>query len=127
MNRGTVPPGFTTKAEAWRRMVGGEIAALMRPIPFDGSQACKDILTFTEKDEWPATEADELRGTCAGCAWLERCRDWAIAHERHTFMGGMTPQERQQYRRAFRIQIVDRFCAELYGLASYLPSSLARR
>lgn len=126
MNRGSIPPGLSTPAESWRRMVGGEIAAMMRPIPFDGSQACLDSMAFTDREEWEPDAAEPLRRICESCGWLTRCRDWALAHERYTYMGGMSPDERRRVRKALRLQVVDRYSAELYGLASYMPESLSR-
>lgn len=116
MNRGTIPPGLATPAESWRVLLGGEVAAMMRPIPFDGSQPCNGDDDFTGPDEWPADLADELEEVCAGCPFLTECRDWAIAHERYNYQGGMTPVQRRQYRKRHRIQVVDRHSADLYGL-----------
>ena len=103
-------------------MIGGDIAAMMRPIPFDGSQACADSMAFTDRDEWAPDEAEHLATICAGCPWLARCRDWALAHERYNYWAGMTPQDRREWRKTNRVQVVDRYSAELYGLMAYTSS-----
>ena len=117
LNIGTTPPGFMVPAESWRRMVGGEIAALMRRIDFDGTQACDGDPAYTDSELWTDDEIGRMIGVCeTQCPFFIQCRDWAIAHERWNFQGGMTERERARYRKAQRIQVVDRYASELYGL-----------
>ena len=39
-----------------------------------------------------------LREICGRCEILEDCRNWAVAHEKYGFQGGMSGYERKIYR-----------------------------
>lgn len=115
----STPPGFTTPAERWRRMPDGATAAMMRRIPFDGTQACTDDDAYVSEGDWEDEELGEaMRAKCERCPFLDACRDWGIAHERWNYYGGTTPAERNRYRKLHRIILVDRYASSLYGLTS---------
>jgi hypothetical protein len=117
---GTVPPGFTTPAERWKHMIGGDVAAMMRRIDFDGTQKCDGDDRYTSEGDWEYDDetAADMYATCHGCPFLTPCRDWAVAHERWNYYAGTTPMERNRYRRLHRIQVVDRYASSLYGLTT---------
>ena len=49
----------------------------------------------------------QLRKICNGCDILEDCRNWALAHEKYGFQGGMSGHERKDYREKHGIAYED--------------------
>lgn len=73
------------------------------PYPrFDGSQPCRDV---DPESFFPKTPQDSLKASkaaarvCAGCPFLDACREYAIAHDVQGFWGGLTEQERREERK----------------------------
>jgi len=48
-----------------------------------------------------------LRKICGECPILEDCRNWALAHEKYGFQGGMSGYERKAYRMEHGIEYED--------------------
>lgn len=70
---------------------------------FDGSQNCANLDTDFF---YPIVESDEqqvtirmLKKVCGDCPFKQECQEYALAHERHGFWGGMTTFERERVRK----------------------------
>ena len=76
------------------------------PYPrFTGSEPCRstDPDAFFPIDGLNPGLARTLRGICGECEMQAPCAEWAIRHEQHGFWGGMTPNERSEYRKRYGI------------------------
>lgn len=127
MTRDEVPPGMVSRAEAWTFVDGARgrtVAALMRRVDYDGSQACEGRDDFIW-DQWTNEHAEELRALCHSCPFLSSCADWALAHEEYTFAGGMTPEERRKVRALRRVALVPRDVADRFGLVGWVGYDVA--
>jgi len=91
-------------------------------IKWDGTEVCAQVtpelfydvpLTRTNANR---SDRDYLRKTCASCPRLVECRTYAIKHELYGFWGGMTEQERSEYRKKNKVRLIR---PELYS--DYLP------
>src|SRR4051794_2696271 len=71
----------------------------------DGTQACEgaDIGTFYVGIGASAAEAKDI--CLSGCPFLARCREWGIAHEDYGVWGGMSVEDRRDYRHEHGIHI----------------------
>lgn len=47
-----------------------------------------------------------LKQFCDGCPRLMECATYAIKHEEYGFWGGMTEEQRKQFRKAHKIKLV---------------------
>ena len=118
VRKGTVPPGFRTRAEAWKFQQDGTVVAYMRRIDYDGTQPCAGDDAFIHEGDYPKGELEIMAGMCAACPFLQACGDYALAHERYNYYAGETPRTRALRRRKLNIQVVDKYSSELYGLTS---------
>ena len=87
------------------------------PYPrFTGSEPClsTDPEAFFPTDLLIGQAVRPLRRICGKCPLINECADWAIRHESHGFWGGMTPSERQRYRKKYGISFESLFWP--YGL-----------
>jgi Transcription factor WhiB len=56
---------------------------------------------FSTRDFYPEAGqpvAAEAKQACRECPVLEQCAEWAIHHEAHGYMGGMSPRQRFRIR-----------------------------
>lgn len=120
VNRGTRPPGFTSMPEAWaevRTSTGAvKIAALMRRIDFDGTQACTGEDLFIAEQAYTADDIDYMTDLCESCPFMRQCREWSLAHDLHNFYAGMTARQRVLERERFSIMYVQRDNPTVAGL-----------
>jgi WhiB family redox-sensing transcriptional regulator len=91
-------------------------------VEWDGSEVCSQVTPELFFDV-PLTRSaanrldrEYLRKICGGCPRLMECRTYAIKHELYGFWGGMTEQERSDYRKKNKIVLVR---PELHS--DYLP------
>jgi WhiB family redox-sensing transcriptional regulator len=91
-------------------------------VKWDGSEVCSQVSPELFYDV-PLTRSSSnrldreyLRKICGGCPKLMECRTYAIKHELYGFWGGMTEQERSDYRKKNKITLIR---PELYS--DYLP------
>lgn len=120
VQHGTKPPGFATTPEAWAYVKNRGrtfIAAFMRRIDFDGSQACAgmDDLYLAEHQFTPE-ELAVMDATCTRCRFLPACTDYALSHEQHNYYAGMTSRNRAEARRMRGVILVNRDAPDQYGL-----------
>jgi hypothetical protein len=76
------------------------------PYPrFTGSEPClsTDPEAFFPADNMVGEVAKILRRVCEPCELKAECAQWAIRHEAHGFWGGMTPSDRQRYRKKYGV------------------------
>lgn len=117
--RGTKPPGWPVEPEAWtyvRDRGGRKIAALVRPVPYDGTQHCLQNPMFTTEGRMDKEDVELMRKGCKTCPFLQACTYWSLAHEPFDFWAGMTADERVDMRKRARIKLVPRSEAERFGL-----------
>lgn len=72
---------------------------------FDGTQAClgDDRFIKEARGEWANRLNAECKAVCQTCSWIKPCGDYALRHEMHGVMGGMSALDRQKIRRARNI------------------------
>ena len=122
IRRGGRPPGWVSTPEAWRyvdRAGRRLVAALLRPISFDGTQPCAGWDDWIQ-DRWEDDHAALLKRVCASCPFMEKCAEWGLAHEEHGVWGGMTPTERRAARKRRGILLVNRDSADLHQLVGHV-------
>lgn len=93
--------GQNTRSEARRNT---QFLAAIMPYPsLTGHEPCAGDTTYTT--DWERispierTLAErEMRDKCQACPVLVACREWAIAHDKYNFAGGMTAQDREAER-----------------------------
>lgn len=76
---------------------------------WDGRQACAGVgahVFFPEDWEEAATTHPLMRATCAGCVFLEECREWAILHEEYGWWGGLSRMQRKRIRKQRGVMLV---------------------
>lgn len=94
---------------------------------YDGSQNCfgLDIDFFYQEegdtDRKIGTKGihDTLRRICSTCPFLDECREYAIYHEGYGFWGGMSENQRRNYRREHKIVVMLPEVISLYGTDYY--------
>lgn len=77
---------------------------MLVPYPqYTGSEPClsTDPDAFFPAEVMLGERASTLRRICGNCPTREPCLTWALHHEPEGFWGGMTPNERKQYRRKY--------------------------
>lgn len=67
---------------------------------FDGTQACADppreaAAAFAAV---PGADPEPAKALCAGCAFLDACRAYALEQDVHGVWGGLTEEERRARR-----------------------------
>jgi WhiB family redox-sensing transcriptional regulator len=91
-------------------------------VEWDGSEVCAQVspemfydieLTRSASNR---LDREYLRSICKECPRLNECRTYAIKHEAYGFWGGMTEQERTEYRKKHKMSVIR---PELYS--DYLP------
>lgn len=109
---------FDTPTTAYREAADGRVLAVMPRVPFDGTQACLgDDRFIDDHAQADAAVRADLAAICGGCRWFTPCRDWAVAHERHGFIAGLTGPGLRAERASRGVMLVERLYAHLYGLA----------
>lgn len=98
---GQLPLGTRRHFYVYRRRKKLLLALIPMPV-FDGSEPCNgdDAFTHDTLTDGPQDRAEiqEMRKTCARCPKQEACAEYAIAHERYFFWGGLTERERKAIR-----------------------------
>ena len=79
------------------------LAAVMPWPALTGHEPCADDKRFiSDKDKMSTIERvmeeRELRELCEACPVLTVCREWAIAHDKYNFAGGLSAQDREAAR-----------------------------
>lgn len=89
-----------------------EVKQVKIRIPYwDGTEMCAKLgqgLFYDNSSRTIANRKDLkfIRELCANCHRLSECRTYGIKHEQHGFWGGMTEQERKEYRKKYRVELI---------------------
>jgi WhiB family transcriptional regulator, redox-sensing transcriptional regulator len=89
-------------------MIAGILPSWMK----SGALACRGEnpdLFFGEQGKFSENNTREAIRICGGCPVIMQCRGWALKTEdQYAILGGMTPQQRNQYRRELEFTKVKR-------------------
>lgn len=97
------------------------LAAVMPRPALTGHEPCAGDDRFTsDKDKMSAIdrvmEERELRDLCSTCHVLTACQEWAIAHDKYNFTGGMSAQDRDAARLNRSQLYIEPHNQAMYGL-----------
>lgn len=110
-------PAFYTEPISHRYTADGDVLAVIARPAFDGTQSCAGDDRFITDDALQSSLVRrDLTRVCASCPFFRECYDWSIAHERHGFLAGMTGRDLPRERQIQGVRLVERTCADLYGL-----------
>lgn len=78
---------------------------------WDGSELCAQIPHELYYEQSTRTrdgreEIEHLRRVCDNCPRLLECREYSIKHELYGFWGGMTEQDRINFRSKYKINYI---------------------
>lgn len=82
----------------------------------DGTQACANATTAVQWSFDGTADPATAVALCSSCSFIQPCRSFALEHDTSGVWGGMTEEDRRQWRRSRRMREPHTITVDIDGL-----------